>query len=238
MGSKVDKGRQSVERGRALDVARNAGAAGDRRHADRHAEVDDEILRRCKEGDSRAVRVFVDTYKDRIASFLRWLKRPAVPPSDVEDIAQEVFCRVLDRGRRGSIAFFVPPSAGGAVPVSSWLFEIARRLVIDWQRRRGRQVKTGPSDEPHDARSSALAPRDHERAEDRQALQAAMAGLSEKHREVLFLREVQGKSYKEIARICGIPENTVKSRLMRAREGLRRNWKGNNDEQEGESRDG
>ncbi len=48
-------------------------------------------------------------------------------------------------------------------------------------------------------------------------LEAAVAGLSEEHREALVLREVEGLSYKEIAQVARIPIGTVMSRLARAR---------------------
>ena len=57
---------------------------------------------------------------------------------------------------------------------------------------------------------------------DREALRRALAQLSEEHREVVLLHEVEGLRYAEIAEITGVPEGTVKSRLHHAFQHLRR----------------
>jgi RNA polymerase sigma-70 factor (ECF subfamily) len=53
-------------------------------------------------------------------------------------------------------------------------------------------------------------------------LERAIATLPEEQREVFLLREYAGVAFKEIARVTGVPENTVKSRMRYALEGLRR----------------
>jgi RNA polymerase sigma-70 factor (ECF subfamily) len=64
------------------------------------------------------------------------------------------------------------------------------------------------------------------RSEDRQRLRQALEGLPPESREVLVLREFEGFSYKDIARIAGIPQGTVMSRLARARERLQQTLAG------------
>jgi RNA polymerase sigma-70 factor, ECF subfamily len=211
MGSKIDKGGQ--------DAAPEAAVRGTGRRA-RHEEVDDETLRRCIAGDSGAERIVLSIHQKRVASFLR-ARWPKLTVADLEDLTQEVLEHAFDRGRPGSIASFVPPSDGGPAQVSTWLCQIARHLASDWHRSRKRQVETVALERADDIPSSASPQRDSENTERAQALDDAMAGLSEEHREILLLRVKQGKSYEEIARICEIPENTVKSRLNRARIGLK-----------------
>lgn len=200
-------------------------------------EVNDETLRQCSAGNSDAERIFVKVHEQRIARFLYGRIWPRPTHEDLEDLTQEVFLRAFDRRGSSGIGSFVPQSDGGEGKVSAWLFEIAKNVAIDRHRKQTRQIQTVTLEKADDAPSSASPQRDRERAESRRAIEEAMANLSEEHREVLLLCVLEGKSYKEVSEICGIPENTVKSRLFRAREGVRRYVKGNTDE-EGESKDG
>jgi RNA polymerase sigma-70 factor (ECF subfamily) len=59
-----------------------------------------------------------------------------------------------------------------------------------------------------------------ERADTRMDLAAALADMSQEHRQVLVLRELQGLSYDEISRILNVPRGTVESRLFRARKAM------------------
>ncbi len=79
---------------------------------------------------------------------------------------------------------------------------------------------------PLDALAGEAAPREAEpdasaaAAERASAVRSALAKLSEKHRVVLVLREIEGLSYEEIAEALGVPMGTVESRLYRARAAL------------------
>jgi len=61
-----------------------------------------------------------------------------------------------------------------------------------------------------------------ERRENKEELAEALAHLSEDARTVLILREIEGMDYSEISETLGIPKGTVRSRLARAREALRK----------------
>jgi RNA polymerase sigma-70 factor (ECF subfamily) len=109
----------------------------------------------------------------------------------------------------------------------SWLFSIARNLVIDWQRAK----KMQSLDAMADLESGAPVEFEDERAasplklilsgEDAAAVQASLARLPAIHREVLLLRFQEDLPLAEIGKVIGIPEATVKSRLYRGLEGLR-----------------
>jgi len=135
---------------------------------------------------------------------------------DAAEVAQETFIRVLR-----SLSSYDPDR-----PFRTWLFTIARNLAADEARRASfRRVEPLDRPGPHGA---AQAPADDpppDRAADasllRPKLEAALASLPPEQREVFLLREHAGLRFAEIAKVTGSPENTVKSRMRYALEGLR-----------------
>jgi RNA polymerase sigma-70 factor, ECF subfamily len=134
--------------------------------------------------------------------------------SVVEDIGQEVFIsayRSLDNF-----------DAGRGVPFAAWLFTIARNRCITMLRKRktavllplseAMEVTAQPTNSP-DADLCSL--------ERRQALSKALEQLSEPFRSTM-MESLKGRSIDEIAEKCGIKAATVKTRLFRARENLKR----------------
>jgi RNA polymerase sigma-70 factor (ECF subfamily) len=130
---------------------------------------------------------------------------------DAQDVVQEAYLRAWRHfaGFRG----------GDPRP---WLFTIVRNCCYTW-RRSSRVARESVSyvDDEHGARSEApsadaAALLDADRAE----LQRALDRLQPEYREALVLRELQGMSYREIARVTGAPIGTVMSRLNRARRRL------------------
>src|SRR5205823_585027 len=113
----------------------------------------------------------------------------------------------------------------------TWLFTIARNLCVDASRRdRFRRADSldaqGPDDEPAMVDSvpgREIDPaRGAESARLRPLLQKALLSLPAEQREVFILREQAGVPFKEIAGMVGVNENTVKSRMRYALEGLRK----------------
>lgn len=98
----------------------------------------------------------------------------------------------------------------------AYLFGIGRKRAAEWWRRRSRvpDVRDGAGqDESAEGRASFSAVSD------------AFGRLAEEQRSLLWLREVEGQSYAELAVILQIPLGTVKSRLFAARDELRRIWR-------------
>lgn len=133
---------------------------------------------------------------------------------DARDLVQEAFVQALVKlssFQRGS-AFY------------TWLYRIALNLAISRRRRRKStasldEIRQASGDEPV-GRLDAPADR-LERQERAEQVQAALARLSEEHRSVLVLREIDGYCYEEIAEMLEVPVGTVRSRLHRARLMLR-----------------
>jgi RNA polymerase sigma-70 factor (ECF subfamily) len=99
------------------------------------------------------------------------------------------------------------PKRGG---MRAYLLGIARKKASDWWRRNQPVTITGA--EPLSSKPDSLVIRD------------ALERLPEELRTLLWLREIEGYSYEELAGICNIPVGTVRSRLHAAREQLRTIW--------------
>lgn len=147
-----------------------------------------------------------DVWFDHVA---RWLKALGAPEREHEDLAQEVFLVVNRR-----LHEFQGHNVAG------WLFQIARRQVLRYRRRRWVQRvltfgSTSPIDQvPHigNCPLSAL------ESKERQALvEHLLSKLSDKRRIVFVLFEVEGYSGEQVAELLDVPLNTVWTRLHHAR---------------------
>ena len=124
-----------------------------------------------------------------------------------EDIAQETFVR----------AHRALPDFRGDAHVRSWLYRIAGNLALNFvQRRREYPVETVP-ETPADRTPERAAVQRQMAAEMAEAIKA----LPDDQRRPLVLREYEGLSYQEIAGDMGLPLNTVRTRILRARRALR-----------------
>lgn len=170
-------------------------------------ELDRTTLERCRRGDAEAFRALVGCYQDRVYALCL-----ALAGSDAEDVAQETFVRV-----HGAIAHFDPD--GGRT--SAWILTIARRLCADRARRARRRATVALDLVPlRDGAPGADA--ELERAQTARRLRRAVAALPEEQRAVVALRLWDELEYEEIAAVERVPLGTVRSRLARAKEALRR----------------
>jgi RNA polymerase sigma-70 factor (ECF subfamily) len=182
-----------------------------------HEESDERLMRRFQAGDALAFETLVRRHRSALWNFLLRLlgDRPRA-----EDLLQETLLRAVK-------------ASGDWVDrakVTTWLFTIARNLATDEVRRAAHRRAESLDASGEDA----LAPIDRLPAEDpppdaaaegallRPRLEAALAALPAEQREVFLLREQGGLGFREIAEVTGVPENTVKSRMRYALEGLRR----------------
>lgn len=171
------------------------------------------ILNKARRGDLSAFEELVRLYEKRIYVVAL---RSTGSPEDAADITQEVFLR----------AWRSIESFRGDSGFSTWLFRITMNLCVDFARHKQAQPQTQPLVREDDAErpipDSAPTPEEHlENSELGRELAAALDEVSEEHRQIVLLRDVEGMSYTEIAETLEISEGTVKSRLSRARLALR-----------------
>jgi RNA polymerase sigma-70 factor (ECF subfamily) len=179
-------------------------------------ETDERLMRRFQAGDAGAFEALVRRHRTVLWNFLL---RQVGERARAEELLQETFLRAVK----------VSAEWQERAKVTTWLFTIARNLALD-EARRAVHRRT----EPLEGRDDAPGPIDRAAADDpppdaaaegallRPRLEAALAALPPEQREVFLLREQGGLSFPEIAEATGVPENTVKSRMRYALEGLRR----------------
>lgn len=180
--------------------------------------TEQELVTRAKGGDTEAFAQLVEANQNRIYSLAL---RMVGNPEDATDLAQDAFLsawRGLERFQ-GEAAF------------STWLYRLTSNACIDFLRKEKRKRPAGGILSLDDTEEGATLDlpdyeadphRQLERSEVRQSIAQGLSALSPEHRRVLTLREVAGLSYAEIARILGLEEGTVKSRISRARLALRK----------------
>ena len=178
---------------------------------------DELLIRRAQRGDADAFEQLLLEHQKNVYNLCY---RMAGNPDDAMDLSQETFLRAwrcLDQYQFAS-AF------------STWLYRLCSNICIDFLRKRRRQQTVPLTFEGADGEEQTYAvpdaqPLPEEQVElklTRETLQAAMAQLLPEHRAVLQLRVVNEMSYEQIADVLDIQIGTVKSRLSRARNQLKK----------------
>jgi len=166
----------------------------------------DELLAiRCQLGERAAFDELIARWHEPL---WRYLRRLANHDDVAADLAQDTWVRVL----RGIMRLREPAS------LRPWLFGIARRVAMDRLRLR----YSRPQAEDVDLEQLAALPDDLEPEGDLVALDLAMAALPLADREMLTLFYLRELSIADMASLLQIPVGTIKSRLFRARQALRR----------------
>jgi RNA polymerase sigma-70 factor (ECF subfamily) len=169
------------------------------------------LIRDLKNGSARAYAVVLEKYGPRL---LRTAQGMLGNTSDAEDVLQQTMLSMFK-----AIGSFRGDSA-----LSTWLTRILFNQISRVRKMRatksavsldGETILSPPA--PGDAPAAIRARID---------LAAMLRELSDEHRDILVLRELQGLSYREIADMLAVPQGTVESRLFRAREQLKRKFAG------------
>lgn len=173
-----------------------------------------EIARGLRRRDPELLDRLIEVYQHRLLRYLVFLTGNR---DLAEDIFQETWIRVMERGRQYN----------GKSKFDTWLFAIARHLVIDWSRKKttisleALQEQYG-NEHVFDVPASGPSPFDAvTSSENRASVQSALSTLDSLHREVLVLRFHEELSLEEIATVTDAPLSTVKSRLYRGLAALR-----------------
>jgi len=191
------------------------------RPADERLRADADFVERLKSGDSLAYDTLVTRYSGQIYGLLFRLTQDA---EEAADLTQDTFLQVLRSVRKFR----------GDSELKTWLFRIAineSRNRFRWWKRRKREstvsldaqpVRDGLplnetlADSSEDPERALIRRQEHERIE------RALNDLPLSFREAVVLCDVEGQSYQEIATILGINIGTVKSRIARGREEMRK----------------
>lgn len=188
-------------------------SAGPVRSTNSFADGDEsDIVNRARTGDERAFAVLADRYSRRIFRVCSALTRN---PEEAEDCLQSTFLLVLERLNqyRAEAQF------------STWLTRIAVNVALSHLRKRSRKAAAEVAIEAGEDGSTLLQLRAHGRGPEaacyqhelRRLLEREMKRLAPRLRLVLVLRDLEEFSTEETARVLGISDAAVKTRLLRAR---------------------
>ena len=195
--------------------------------AEARPKVEDQFIERLKRGDAAA---FEKLVTERSGEIYGLLYRLTENGEEARDLTQETFLRAFQ-----SINHF-----RGESDLRTWIYRIAINQARNrwrWWRRRRREA-TVSIDEPEIGGGrlglvatlkspTARDPEQHALQNERErALQKALSGLRRVYREAVVLRDIEGFAYEEIATTLNISVGTVKSRLARGRQELRRKLEG------------
>lgn len=185
---------------------------------------DEELMTRyAHSGDLEAFSTLVTRHERPLYNFiLRSCRREDL----AQELLQDTFMRVIQSAARYQ----------QSARFTTWIYTIARNLCIDHARKHARRTEISLDQPLYNSDDTTNAPSrldsladtnarsastNHERAEFRNHLLAALDALPEEQREVFIMREISGLRFQDIAEITGCPLPTTKSRMRYALEALR-----------------
>ena len=179
---------------------------------------DHELVASAQGGNLKAFDELVTRHRSRIFAMIRNMTRNE---AEAWDLSQEVFIK----------AWNALPKFEAKARFSTWLYRIAHNLVCDWARKRKIESAGELNDEIFGTEridaASTTTPNTAQQPDQamaggelRDKIEAALAKLSDDHRQAVLLKDVQGLAYKEIAEVMDCSIGTVMSRLHHARKNL------------------
>ena len=193
---------------------------------DSRSAAESQFIERLRQGDDAAFEILVN---ERSSEIYGLLYRLTGNGEEARDLTQETFLRAFQ-----SISHF-----RGDADLKTWIYRIAINQARNrwrWWRRRRRDETVSIDSTGVDGRQSLVAtlraesssdPEQDTLAHEREtALRTALSSLRRAYRETVILRDIEGFAYEEIAAMLEISLGTVKSRLARGRQELRRKLEG------------
>jgi RNA polymerase sigma-70 factor, ECF subfamily len=173
--------------------------------------TDEQLMLEFSSGDVRAFEMLVARHRVKVFNFIL---RLVGERAKAEDLLQDTWLKVI----RGASSY------SAKAKFTTWVFTVARNACFDHVRRDAhRQTETLEAPEEPTVIATMPTPEQAaQQSEVRPKLERALKAIAEEQREVFLLREYAGLSFREIAEVTSTPENTVKSRMRYALEGLRR----------------
>ena len=179
-------------------------------------EIDRQLVARAQRGDKRAFELLVEKYQRKLA---RLLSRFIRDPAEVEDVAQEAFIK----------AYRALPAFRGDSAFYTWLYRIGINTAKNYLMAMGRRAPTSTEVEADQAEGfdEGEQLRDINTPESvllskeiAETVNSTIEKLPEELRIAIQLREIEGMSYEDIAKVMDCPIGTVRSRIFRAREAI------------------
>ena len=181
---------------------------------------DKKLIEKAAGGDVEAFEKIIEEYQNIVYSIAL---RMAGNETDAFDMAQEVFIKLY----RNLSKF------DGRSKLSTWIYRVASNTCLDELKKRKRirdntkslneEFETADDSVVLEIKDTKPLPEEEiENSELKETLNSAILKLSDQHKEVIILRDIEGFSYEEIADITNNSVGTVKSRLSRARAALRK----------------
>jgi RNA polymerase sigma-70 factor (ECF subfamily) len=180
--------------------------------------IEKELIKKSQKGDIESFEKLISSYQKKVFNIAFGMMHNH---DDAYDISQEVFIRVFKSIRKFK----------GQSSFSTWLYRITTNACLDELRKRKNNKNIISIDQEiqledgevfrqieDDGPTPELVA---ERNELREIIKEAISKLSDEHKEVIVLRDIQGFSYDDIADIIKCPQGTVKSRINRARRMLK-----------------
>ena len=176
-----------------------------------------DLIQKAKSGDQDAFGQLVLAHQNKVYTICVHM---VTDREEAADLAQEAFLKAWR-----SLSTFQGESS-----FATWMHRLTTNVCLDYLRKQTRRQNISTAVSLDDEDSGWTEPADHsqdpqlqlEREERKRALARALGELPEHHRQTLIMREVSGMSYQEIADAMGADLGTIKSRIARARERLRK----------------